>query len=94
MTPLILHILQPLISHAIALCKKYNRKIGIGFPIMFRIKSVAKMGKLLDTYSFTIDELIKILKKFSKFTGEKIMPNFMIDGIKETNTCTFDFETE
>ena len=62
---------------------------------MFRIKSVAKMGNHLDTYSFSIDELIKIIKKeFSYFTDEKIIPNFMIDGIKETNTCMVYFETE
>ena len=41
------------------------------------------MGNFLDTYSFSIDELIKIIRKeFGKFTDEKIIPNFMIDGIK------------
>ena len=61
---------------------------------MIRIKSVAKMGNFLDTYSFSIDELIKIIRKeFGKFT-DKRLPNFMIDGIKETNTCMVYFETE
>ena len=93
--PTNLHVINPLIKYAIELCKKYNRKIGIGFPLTIRIKSVAKMGNFLDTYSFSIDELIKIIKKeFGQFTDEKIIPNFMIDGIKETNTCMVYFETE
>jgi len=93
--PTNLHVINPLIKYAIELCKKYNRRIGIGFPLTIRIKSVAKMGNFLDTYSFSIDELIKIIKKeFSYFTDEKIIPNFMIDGIKETNTCMVYFETE
>ena len=93
--PTNLHVINPLINYAIELCKKYNRKIGIGFPLTIRIKSVAKMGNFLDTYSFSIDELIKIIRKeFDQFTDEKIIPNFMIDGIKETNTCMVYFETE
>jgi len=93
--PTNLHVINPLINYAIELCKKYNRKIGIGFPITIRIKSVAKMGNFLDTYSFSIDELIKIIRKeFGQFTDEKIIPNFMIDGIKESNTCMVYFETE
>ena len=93
--PTNLHVINPLIKYAIELCKKYNRKIGIGFPLTIRIKSVAKMGNFLDTYSFSIDELIRIIKKeFGQFTDEKIIPNFMIDGIKETNTCMVYFETE
>ena len=93
--PTNLHVINPLINYAIELCKKYNRKIGIGFPLTIRIKSVAKMGNFLDTYSFSIDELVKIIKKeFGKFTDEKIIPNFMIDGIQESNTCMVYFETE
>ena len=93
--PTNLHVINPLINYAIELCKKYNRKIGIGFPLTIRIKSVAKMGNFLDTYSFSIDELIKIIRKeFGKFTDEKIIPNFMIDGIQESNTCMVYFETE
>ena len=93
--PTNLHIINPLINYAIELCKKYNRRIGIGFPLTIRIKSVAKMGNFLDTYSFSIDELIKIIRKeFGKFTDEKIIPNFMIDGIQESNTCMVYFETE
>ena len=93
--PTNLHVINPLINYAIELCKKYNRKIGIGFPLTIRIKSVAKMGNFLNTYSFSIDELIKIIRKeFGKFTDEKIIPNFMIDGIKESNTCMVYFETE
>ena len=69
--PTNLHVINPLINYAIELCKKYNRKIGIGFPITIRIKSVAKMGNFLDTYSFSIDELIKIIRKeFGEFTDE------------------------
>ena len=42
------------------------------------------MGNFLNTYSFSIDELIKIIRKeFSKFTDEKIIPNFMIDVLKK-----------
>ena len=93
--PTNLHIINPLINHIIKLCKKYNKKIGISFPLTIRIKSVAKMGNFLDTYSFSIDELIRIIKKeFGRFTDEKIIPNFMIDGIKESNTCMVYFETE
>ena len=93
--PTNLHIINPLINHTIKLCEKYNRKIGVSFPLTIRIKSVAKMGNFLDTYSFSIDELIRIIKKeFGKFTDEKIIPNFMIDGIQESNTCMVYFETK
>ena len=93
--PTNLHIINPLINHTIKLCQKYNRKIGVSFPLTIRIKSVAKMGNFLDTYSFSIDELVRIIKKeFGKFTDEKIIPNFMIDRIQESNTCMVYFETE
>jgi sulfatase maturation enzyme AslB (radical SAM superfamily) len=93
--PTNLHILNPLINYIIQLCKKYNRRIGISFPLTIRIKSVAKMGNFLNTYSYNINELIEIMKKeFSKFTDQEIVPNFIIDGIKETNTCMVYFETE
>ena len=84
-----IHILQPLISHIISLCKKYKRKIGPHFPIMLRVKSIGKMGNFLDSHTFTIYEMISIMKNL---VGD-IVPNFTIDGVKETNTCTFDFKT-
>ena len=90
-----LHVINPLIKHVIGLCKKYNRKSGPFFPIMFRIKSVGKMGNHLDTHTFNIDELIKIFRsEFSKFTDEKIIPSFDVNGYKETNTCIFNFDTD
>ena len=57
---------------------------------MMRIKSVGKMGNYLDTYTYNIYELIDIAKKnFSDF-----VPVFEVDGYKETNTCTYKFQTE
>ena len=53
------------------------------------------MGNYLDTYSFNIDELIRIIKKeFGKFTDEKIIPNFMLDGVLEKNTCMVYFQSK
>ena len=53
------------------------------------------MGNHFDTYSFSIDELIKLLEKeFGKFTDEKIIPNFMIDGYKNLILVFYTFETE
>ena len=93
--PTNLHVLYPLIEHILNICEKYNRKIGASFPLTVRIKSVAKMGNYLDTHSFSIDELIKIIKKeFGKFTDEKIIPNFVLDGVKEKNTCMVYFQTK
>ena len=57
---------------------------------MMRIKSVGKMGNYLDTYTYNIYELIAIAKEhFGDF-----VPRFEVDGYKEKNTCTFEFETE
>ena len=93
--PTNLHILEPLFLYTKSLCEKYNRKSGPFFPIMFRIKSVGKMGNHLDTHTFSIDELIKIFRsEFSKFTDEKIIPSFNVNGYKETNTCIFNFDTD
>tara|TARA_A100001011_G_scaffold329275_1_gene354435 strand:+ start:36 stop:416 length:381 start_codon:yes stop_codon:yes gene_type:complete len=60
-----------------------------------RIKSVGKMGNYLDTYTYNINELIKIFRsEFGKFTDEKIIPNFTVDGYAETSTCTLKFNTD
>ena len=88
--PTNLHILKPLLDYTIMLCNKYNRRAGMTFPIMMRIKSVGKMGNYLDTYTYNIYELIAIAKEhFGDF-----VPRFEVDGYKEKNTCTFEFETE
>ena len=93
--PTNLHIINPLIKHIISLCEKYDRKVGASYPLTIRIKSVAKMGNYLDTYSFNIDVLIRIIKKeFGKFTDEKIIPNFMLDGVLEKNTCMVYFQSK
>jgi len=93
--PTNLHILKPLMDYVIMLCNKYNRRSGITFPIMMRIKSVGKMGNYLDTYTYNINELIKIFRsEFGKFTDEKIIPNFTVDGYAETSTCTLKFNTD
>lgn len=88
--PTNLHVLKPLFNYVIELCNKYNRRAGVTFPIMMRIKSVGKMGNHLDTYTYNIHELIDIAKEnFGDFE-----PVFEVDGYKETNTCTYKFDTE
>ena len=47
------------------------------------------MGNFLDSHTFTIYEMISIMRNL---VGD-IVPNFTIDGVKETNTCTFEFKT-
>jgi sulfatase maturation enzyme AslB (radical SAM superfamily) len=61
--PTNLHIIKPLYNKIIEFCNKYNRRIGVSFPLTIRIKSIAKMGNYLDTFgndlqfNFEIDGL-------------------------------------
>ena len=88
--PTNIHILKPLLSHIEELCEKYNRKSGIKFPIVIRIKSVGNMGNYLDTYTYNINELITIAKEnFGEF-----VPKFEVNGYTETNTCVYEFKSK
>ena len=73
------HILEPLISHIIKLCEKYNRKIGPHFYYNVRVKSIGKMGNFLDSHTFTIYEMISIMRNL---VGD-IVPNFILMVLKK-----------
>ena len=88
--PTNLHIIKPLYDKIIELCNKYNRRIGISFPLTIRIKSIAKMGNYLDTYTFNMDELMKIAK--DNF-GNNLQFNFEMDGLVEKSSCIYSFDT-
>ena len=88
--PTNLHIIKPLYDKIIELCNKYNRRIGISFPLTIRIKSIAKMGNYLDTYTYNMDELIKIAK--DNF-GNNLQFNFEMDGLVEKSSCVYSFDT-
>ena len=88
--PTNLHIIKPLHNKIIELCNKYNRRIGISFPLTIRIKSIAKMGNYLDTYSFNMDELMKIAR--DNF-GNDLQFNFEMDGLVEKSSCVYSFDT-
>ena len=88
--PTNLHIIKPLYNKIIELCNKYNRRIGISFPLTIRIKSIAKMGNYLDTYTFNMDELMKIAK--DNF-GNNLQFNFEMDGLVEKSSCVYSFDT-
>ena len=88
--PTNLHIIKPLYDKIIELCNKYNRRIGISFPLTIRIKSIAKMGNYLDTYTFNMDELMKIAK--DNF-GNNLQFNFEMDGLVEKSSCVYSFDT-
>ena len=88
--PTNLHIIKPLYNKIIELCNKYNRRIGISFPLTIRIKSIAKMGNYLDTYTFNMDELMKIAR--DNF-GNDLQFNFEMDGLVEKSSCVYSFDT-
>ncbi len=88
--PTNLHILTPLQDYVIELCKKYNRKVGMYYPLTFRIKSIAEMGNYMKTYVYNINELIDIAKE----NFGEIKPIFEMDGHKQKNTCVFGIDTE
>ena len=88
--PTNLHIIKPLYDKIIELCNKYNRRIGISFPLTIRIKSIAKMGNYLDTYTFNMDELMKIAK--DSFDNN-LQFNFEMDGLVEKSSCVYSFDT-
>ena len=88
--PTNLHIIKPLYNKIIELCNKYNRRIGISFPLTIRIKSIAKMGNYLDTYTFNMDELMKIAR--DNF-GNDLQFNFEMDGLIEKSSCVYSFDT-
>ena len=84
------HIIKPLYNKIIEFCNKYNRRIGISFPLTIRIKSIAKMGNYLDTYTFNMEELMKIAK--DNF-GNDLQFNFEMDGLLEKSSCMYSFDT-
>ena len=88
--PTNLHIIKPLYNKVIELCDKYNRRVGINYPLTFRIKSIAKMGNYLDTHTFSMEELMKIAK--DNF-GKDLQFNFEIDGLQEKSSCMYSFDT-
>ena len=55
---------------------------------MLRVKSIGKMGNFLDSHTFTIYEMISIMRNL---VGD-IINNFTIDGVKETNTCALNLK--
>tara|TARA_E500000318_G_scaffold105316_1_gene112112 strand:- start:503 stop:1399 length:897 start_codon:yes stop_codon:yes gene_type:complete len=88
--PTNLHIIKPLYEKIIEFCNKYNRRIGVSFPLTIRIKSIAKMGNYLDTYTFNMNELMNIAK--DNF-GNDLQFNFEIDGLQEKSSCMYSFDT-
>ena len=88
--PTNLHIIKPLYEKIIEFCNKYNRRIGVSFPLTIRIKSIAKMGNYLDTYTFNMNELMNIAK--DNF-GSDLQFNFEIDGLQEKSSCMYSFDT-
>jgi len=88
--PTNLHIIKPLYNKIIEFCNKYNRRIGVSFPLTIRIKSIAKMGNYLDTYTFNMNELMNIAK--DNF-GKDLQFNFEIDGLQEKSSCMYSFDT-
>ena len=88
--PTNLHIIKPLYQKIIEFCNKYNRRIGVSFPLTIRIKSIAKMGNYLDTYTFNMNELMNIAK--DNF-GNDLQFNFEIDGLQEKSSCMYSFDT-
>ncbi len=85
------HVIRPLYDRVIELAKKYNIKLGMRFPSTFRVKSVGKIGAYLDTYTYTLDELIEIMEDALK---QKIKPVYAIQGYEEKNICVYAVETE
>src|SRR5210317_359326 len=88
--PTNLHIIKPLYNKIIEFCNKYNRRIGVSFPLTIRIKSIAKMGNYLDTHTFSMNELMNIVK--DNF-GNDLQFNFEIDGLQEKSSCMYSFDT-
>ena len=88
--PTNLHVIKPLYEKIIEFCNKYNRRIGVSFPLTIRIKSIAKMGNYLDTYTFNMNELMNIAK--DNF-GNDLQFNFEIDGLQEKSSCMYSFDT-
>jgi sulfatase maturation enzyme AslB (radical SAM superfamily) len=88
--PTNLHIIKPLYNKIIEFCNKYNRRIGVSFPLTIRIKSIAKMGNYLDTHTFSMNELMNIAK--DNF-GNDLQFNFEIDGLQEKSSCMYSFDT-
>lgn len=88
--PTNLHIIKPLYNKIIEFCNKYNRRIGVSFPLTIRIKSIAKMGNYLDTHTFSMNELMNIAK--DNF-GKDLHFNFEIDGLQEKSSCMYSFDT-
>ena len=88
--PTNLHVLKPLVDHVVYLCKKHNKRVGMFYPLTIRVKSVARMGNYLDTYTYSLPELIQIMRK----NFGEIHPVYTMDGTREKNICVFGFDTE
>jgi len=77
-----IHTIKPLAEHILKLANKYNM---IKYPIMLRVKSVGEVGNYLKSKTYTIDEMINIMKEtFGDFEVD-----YNVNGYQEKNTCVF-----
>ena len=89
--PTNVHILPDLIAHIDDLGQHYGRRFGVRFPVALRLKSIGKLGTFRDTYTYSLDEMIKLM---SNIHGRDITPtvSYVIDGVVERNTCVYPLE--
>ena len=79
-----IHILKPLTEYILELTDKYAMQ---KYPVMLRVKSVGEVGNYLKSYTYKIDEMIKLLRDiFGWFEVD-----YNVNGYEETNTCVFKF---
>ena len=77
-----IHVLKPLADYILELANKHNMT---KYPIMLRVKSVGEVGNYLKSYTYSINELINIMR--STFGWFEV--NYNVNGYKEKNTCVF-----
>ena len=84
-----IHVIIPLIKKILLLAQKYDIRISKNkFPLMLRLKSIGQVGNYLKTKTFSLDEMIEILRGQLGYFDV----SYDVNGYQETNTCVFELQ--
>lgn len=85
-----IHIVPDLINYIVECALRYNRKFSATkFPVMLRLKSIGKMGNYMDTYTYTLKEMVDIMS-----TIHKVQLSNVVDGYEERRSVIYKFPTK
>lgn len=87
-------VIKQQINLLVETAKKTKRTFKKTYPIMARFKSVGKIGRYIDTESYSLDDLANLFSNQMNVDKNKILLYNNIEGHIECNSLLFSYETE